>query len=706
MSILESKGLIRPASEVVSQAVRELNQYQNKTFRPILTRHKHLNDNSYGGLIPNMNIVIAGTSGTGKAQPLYSKIYTPNGYTLMGDIKIGDEVCTPTGVAKVSNIFPQGIKECFRVHFSDKTYVDCCGEHLWEVSKAKDRCSKNANRKKLKHVLTTQQLLDEGIFRWDGTKNFKVEAPQPLHFSEKHTQIDPYVLGCIIGDGCTCSLGCVTLTSPDEFIVEETRKRLLQSDLKLNYLSRFCYSIVYKKPGVRNPLKTYLKKTGLNIKSESKFIPKEYLYNTVEKRVDLLQGLMDTDGTVDRRTGQPIFSTSSKQLAIDFRELIATLGGTTTISIKKTYKLDSYTIHVCLPGIAVFKLPRKLKLVKERTKYFPCKYISNIEKIEPTEQQCILVDSDDHLYITDNCTITHNSYCLQEIEEDFLNPILNPGAEDHVLLRCSWEMVIRSLLVRSIRREIPLSIKDIYYKDKTPEQQKIIADIFARESHNNIFYMNVSPTPTQFRAALIDFLRAHKDRKCIMVSIDHIGLIDATGTTTTDAMNQVAHIINELNTCGEFTNVIWMPLMQMNRDIDSRTDVRHLAPRRADVYGTDKIYQNASMFIVLQRPEKSQHELYMQFNPKKYPHLTEYMNKPNARQSNFVTEGLMFWHYLKLREEDETMDAIHIEKLGSHAIKEIDTEHDLKQNGGIESDIRTTAQTYLAEDIGKDDLPF
>lgn len=79
----------------------------------------------------NEIIIATGPAGTGKAQPLYSTVYTPSGPKKMGELKIGDYVSTPNGKqAKIVNIFPQGIKDYYRVHFSDGVYTDCCGEHL------------------------------------------------------------------------------------------------------------------------------------------------------------------------------------------------------------------------------------------------------------------------------------------------------------------------------------------------------------------------------------------------------------------------------------------------------------------------------------------------------------------------------------------------------------------------------------------------
>lgn len=299
---------------------------------------------------------------------------------------------------------------------------------------------------------------------------------------------------------------------------------------------------------------------------------------------------------------------------------------------------------------------------------------------------------------------TGKSYCLQTIEEDYLNDELNPGAANRILLRCSWEMVIRSLLVRAIRREIPISIKDIYYKEKTPEQQAIINDILARESKENIYYMTIAPTPDEFEENLTAFLRAHKEAEYILVTIDHFGLVDASGSDTTTAMNELSMIINKLNICGEFPNVIWIFLMQLNRSIDDRTDIRHLAPRRSDMYGSDKIYQNTSLFLVLQRPEKQHFTEYMQFPPEKYPHLTEFMKNPNMKQTNFLTQNNMFWHYLKLREEDDTMDDVYIEKIHPDDIRTIDMESKIKEQKASPANFYNIPTAEKNED--REYLPF
>lgn len=101
----------------------------------------------YGGFstVEELVIVVARTN-TGKAQPLWSKVLTPSGWTTIGELKVGDVVVGKNNDnGKVIRIFPQGIKKYFRVHFDDGTYTECCDDHLWEVVKLSDRLKDNLN---------------------------------------------------------------------------------------------------------------------------------------------------------------------------------------------------------------------------------------------------------------------------------------------------------------------------------------------------------------------------------------------------------------------------------------------------------------------------------------------------------------------------------------------------------------------------------
>lgn len=395
-------------------------------------------------------VACQGSAGTGKAQPLYSKIYTPNGYKLMGDIKLGDKICsTDGGITTVTGIYPQGIKDVYRIHFNDKTYVDCCGEHLWEVTTLKDREKfKKSGKPVKKQVLSTLEMVNDIVVR-DGRLNFKIDVVEPLNFNEEKLIIDPYLIGCLIGDGGMTNDNTV-ISSIDNEILQYITDIISEFDLSLKKVKQYenkedhTYRIINKNKKNTNILKNITLDLGLRCKSEHKRIPKAYLYNSIENRIKLLQGLMDTDGTIDKRNGSISFSTSSEQLKNDFCELIQGLGGIARVSIKKTNSLDNYVIHFNLPNFEVFRLKRKLKYVKKRVKYFPSRYIKHIEKIGEVEQQCIMVDHPNHLYVTDNCTITHNTFvAVYSALELLMNP--NSKIEKIILTKPAQQLATENL---------------------------------------------------------------------------------------------------------------------------------------------------------------------------------------------------------------------------------------------------------------------
>jgi hypothetical protein len=285
----------------------------------------------------------AGDSGTGKAQPLTAQILTPSGYVQMGSLKIGDTVIDGTGnITKVAGIFPQGKKEVYRLTFSDGTSTLCTEEHLWKVYWAKGRTKKF-------RVMSLHDILAEGYVYVDpktGWNKWLIHLPIPcIHFDSQAVNIDPYLLGVLLGDGC---LGHVNfyISLPEEDVRIRVGSILKSIGCSLNKKSSaagcYDYSIVFfndksrvgitpQKGEYLNPLKEQCNRYKILCKSIDRRIPLEYLFNSENVRIKLLQGLMDTDGTIDKRTGGLIFSTSSHGLSDDFAFLVRSLGGTDTI---------------------------------------------------------------------------------------------------------------------------------------------------------------------------------------------------------------------------------------------------------------------------------------------------------------------------------------------------------------------------------------
>ena len=170
------------------------------------------------GIVPLGSVtLLAAAGGTGKAQPLWSKVLTPAGWKLMGDIYVGDEVITGDGsVTKVTGVFPQGKKPIFKVQMSDGATTHCCDEHLWLTKTQNDRdYGRDWSVRPLKEIRETLYL-HKNHGRKD--RNHSIPMVGPVQFCEQELPMHPYLLGVILGDGCTVHGNCtVTLSRPANY---------------------------------------------------------------------------------------------------------------------------------------------------------------------------------------------------------------------------------------------------------------------------------------------------------------------------------------------------------------------------------------------------------------------------------------------------------------------------------------------------------
>lgn len=353
-------------------------------------------------------------TGSGKAQPLDSLVLMPTGFRKMGELKIGDLVCVPSGgYAPITGIFPQGLKQILKITFTNGDSVKCCEDHSWKVNATYDNWSDR--------ILTAGEMHANHICP-SGAKRYNISVPKKADLQEQKVLLDPYLLGLLLGDGCLTRKNVVSISTIEPEIVDYINKNLL-SGYALRQSARSCdYRItigVRGKGTPKNPYVLAIADLGLIGKgSHQKFVPKCYLYNTYETRLAVLRGLMDTDGYVSKK-GETCFYSTSSQLANDVKWLAQSLGGIARIRTTEKYfqykgekkkgKL-CYVVAFTMPeGVLPFQLSWKVARCKLTR---VCRKNRTIEKIEPLgyEQcQCIMVDHPDHMYITDNFVPTHNT---------------------------------------------------------------------------------------------------------------------------------------------------------------------------------------------------------------------------------------------------------------------------------------------------------
>ena len=346
---------------------------------------------------PNARIACKSATGTGKFLANYEKIHTPTGVKEIGDFCIGDKVCnTYSGTSAVTGVYPQGKQHIYRVHFNNGTHVDSGLEHLWTVS---------TYYRESYRVLSLEEILDKGIFektvkseRSPSGRRLRYFLPpiSSVYKEKKKVPVDPYTMGVWLGDGTRKS---GTVTNIDQEVWDSIPYTHTLTERQTKTLYGF----------ITDLRKTSVWREG----SKTKFVPDEYKYNCFETRMEVLRGLMDTDGTIGSR-GDLTYYTTSERLRDDFIYLLRSVGGVTKgWRVKKTTHNDCYCVHFQFNrDIPLFKIKRKEDRRVKGTVNCSRVYISSVEYIGEHEATCISVDSKDKLYICENFIPTHNTTAL------------------------------------------------------------------------------------------------------------------------------------------------------------------------------------------------------------------------------------------------------------------------------------------------------
>lgn len=390
--------------------------------KPLVALNKKQQE--YIELLKEKPVVIAtGYAGTSKAQPLYSKVLTTSGWKTMGEIKIGEDVVTPdNSIAKVIDVFDFSNKPVYEFTLKSGRKVRSCIDHLWKVRET----SKNSRQKASEtRVLTTEYILSNF-----NKSNFSIPLASSIgHNDDYEFLIHPYVLGLLISEGCLKE--SVRFTTPDEFVVQKVSELVAANGYSVKKVSsKYDYRItdLSKGSGFVNIYKQELERLGLyGIYSHEKFIPDYYTQNmSINQKFQLLHGLMDGDGSVSsrRKNGCSIYySTSSEVLANDVFNLVLSLGCYASVRERESYYTKNGTKVKCRNSFNVyinsknpkqlFSLPRKVELCSDEYqggKYELMDKITDVSFVCNEDVRCILLDSEDHLYLTDNYVVTHNTY--------------------------------------------------------------------------------------------------------------------------------------------------------------------------------------------------------------------------------------------------------------------------------------------------------
>ena len=356
--------------------------------------------------------------GKGKAHPYDEIVYTPEGKKKWKDIKIGDFLFGDDGsLTQVTDIPFDDKAPIYEIELSSGYKIRCSEGHLWNIY---SHCRGNI-------IVSTKELL--ALYKRphkigpNNPKGYELDCTIPkgkgAEFHYTPTKLDPYTFGLLLGDGCFRNPGyknSIYFTAGDRDF--EVYKTIIPYTCNKIPSGKYTYGVQ-----IKDVYKILAEYNLSQKKSEDKFIPDEYKYNSKAVRIALLKGLLDADGTVIN--GKIELVLSSKQMIEDVRWICASLGiPCTNIRLKKTwyYKngekvecLDAYRLSI-FSDINLFNLPRKTYqwLNRSKTAYAQSKYkgykITNITYIGEQQAKCVTVDNKSHCYLINEFVVTHNSF--------------------------------------------------------------------------------------------------------------------------------------------------------------------------------------------------------------------------------------------------------------------------------------------------------
>ncbi|GAC1490952.1 MAG: hypothetical protein NVS1B2_01580 [Vulcanimicrobiaceae bacterium] len=370
----------------------------------------YLSEFGFGG-------ILADEMGLGKAHPLHTRILTPFGWKCMRDIAVGDAVVSARGTSsRVTGVYPQGLKAIFRVTFSDGTTADCCDDHLWAVAPSHEHGAAT-------DVLALREIRER--LHDDAGMRYAIPLVEPVEFIEPvELPVDPYLFGTLVG--------------------KRSHARRLAD--------RSAASVQFAERRSDAPTTTDTVVVEDADDARSTTLPDAYAFASVSSRIALLQGLMDADGCVGA-SGVLEYASASDRLADDVTFLVQSLGGTATIRSATSETLATSVmqqgertnggadrIEIVLPSsIAPFRLSPDARVYRPGAR--PTRAIVDIRQVEDAAAQCIAVDAPDHLYVIDDCVVTHNtvqvvSYLLRRKRHEGQAPslVIAPTSVTH-----TWE---------------------------------------------------------------------------------------------------------------------------------------------------------------------------------------------------------------------------------------------------------------------------
>ena len=338
----------------------------------------------------------SGSSGLGKAIPNSTIIPTPTGYKTIAQIKKGDFIFDAHGKkTQVLGVYPQGEKEVYKIFFEDGRTTYCCKDHLWSFYYKENQKDRNFNTTTLQEIIEIKK-----------TKEVFIPNNDPVYFEEKKYNISPYIMGLLLGGG-------IFDNNIQKNLLFITNNESIVSDIA-NFFN-WKYSNIYNKKYLwcffnkdNKIIKTYkilYKFQELKyLLNKTKYIPECYRNGSIKQRIDLLYGILKAKGVIN--TNNITYFSYNYKMISNIKEICYSLN--IPITITKNKKKYSVIINI---NVKKYK-DLYDSLIKTSTETHNNKIIRIIKTQKIEKMTCFYVDNKEHLFLTNDFLVTHNTRSL------------------------------------------------------------------------------------------------------------------------------------------------------------------------------------------------------------------------------------------------------------------------------------------------------
>lgn len=363
----------------------------------------------YGNQAQNLMVIAA--RGVGKDLHEDTVIYTERGKKKIKECSVGEYIYGADGkLTMIKDVIRFNDQLQYKITLRDGRSILAGSGHLWCV---------NVANKDEKEILTTKEIHDNYVlYRNNGRTDYRysIDYCKPIEYKEKALDIDPYFLGIWLGDGSSGRVGITTLDDEIKDVVFRIAESI-SAHVNINVNNKkTCptYFITNGKGRTTSLRSSFIKYNLFN----NKHIPDVYKMASIDQRIELIRGLMDSDGYISEDGDGIEFSNKNKTLIYDVSSVLSSLGIKNTISERTTSyngkSFKSYRINI-RSNINIFKLKRKASRFHiPKSKYAETNRMSSkivgVEPIAIMPSVCIAVDNEDKLFVAGDYITTHNSY--------------------------------------------------------------------------------------------------------------------------------------------------------------------------------------------------------------------------------------------------------------------------------------------------------